>query len=307
MLQAAHSTSRHHMLRRSTAAASLIGVLVALCAAPAPLHAHGMPAALEFWGAFGRRVARCQRLISRNAAVCALQAWEVRSACRLAALHGRECDADATERAVEAARLAAVDRVGAACTDQQAQTLLFLDKREAQLDVVTFCRELEDAVESAVFRPLPETGGVPPHIGRCIESASVAATKLLRQGFDGRQRVLDRIAMLSFSPSSKLARVAASTAAIAREADGIALTLSTACPTSAFAETYGRDAAPFLATVASRADCLCGQTYAQGGIVCPPPQCGNGMVEVRPIQNREDCDDGNVVSGDGCSASCTRE
>src|SRR4029450_11937611 len=68
MLQAAHPTSRHHMLRRSTAAASLIGVLVALCAAPAPLHAHGMPAALEFWGAFGRRGAPLQRLLSPNAA-----------------------------------------------------------------------------------------------------------------------------------------------------------------------------------------------------------------------------------------------
>ena len=33
-----------------------------------------------------------------------------------------------------------------------------------------------------------------------------------------------------------------------------------------------------------------------------PPVCGNGQVE-----DGEECDDGNVVDGDGCSATCTDE
>ncbi len=33
-----------------------------------------------------------------------------------------------------------------------------------------------------------------------------------------------------------------------------------------------------------------------------PPHCGNGVVE-----GREECDDGNSVGGDGCSAYCTKE
>jgi cysteine-rich repeat protein len=292
------------MTRRFTAALLAIALLAPL---PAPVVGHGPPAPLNFWGAFGRRVARCQRVIARNAAVCALHAWEARRACRLAALRGGTCDEDATDAVIEAARIAAVDRVGDTCTDQQAQTLVFLDLREAQLDVVTFCRELEDAVESAIFRPLSVTTSVPPYAARCLEAASLAATKLLRQGFDSRARLLDRIALLSFSRSAKLAMVAESSAAMADAATALGRDLSAACPPPAFAQTYGRDAMALLDTIAGRADCLAGQVYAQGGVVCPAPQCGNGMIEFQPIQDREECDDGNVLSGDGCSALCTRE
>jgi cysteine-rich repeat protein len=34
----------------------------------------------------------------------------------------------------------------------------------------------------------------------------------------------------------------------------------------------------------------------------PPPSCGNGKLE-----QGEQCDDGNTVSGDGCSSTCTIE
>jgi cysteine-rich repeat protein len=34
----------------------------------------------------------------------------------------------------------------------------------------------------------------------------------------------------------------------------------------------------------------------------PPPGCGNGMLE-----SGEDCDDGNMISGDGCSSACRYE
>jgi cysteine-rich repeat protein len=295
------------MVSRFTAATLCPIALVALLASAGPLRAHGPPTPLDFWGDFGRRVARCQRLIARNAAVCALQAWEARRACRLTGLHGGSCDEDATDAAIEAARLAAVDRVGDACTDQQAQTLVFLDRREAQLDVVTFCRELEDAVDSAIFRPLVGIRTVPPQTARCVEAAALAATKLLRRGFDSRARLLDRIAQLSFAPSVKSTMVAESSAAIDQTAGGLGSDLSAACPAAAFAQTYGRDAMAVLDTIAARADCLAGQAYAQGGVVCPPPQCGNGMVEFQPVQDREECDDGNLVAGDGCSAACARE
>jgi cysteine-rich repeat protein len=45
---------------------------------------------------------------------------------------------------------------------------------------------------------------------------------------------------------------------------------------------------------------LCGQTQ----LSCTPviPACGNGLVEAG-----EECDDGNVIGGDGCSALCTHE
>jgi cysteine-rich repeat protein len=35
----------------------------------------------------------------------------------------------------------------------------------------------------------------------------------------------------------------------------------------------------------------------------PEPACGDGVVN----QGREDCDDGNLVDGDGCSSQCVRE
>jgi cysteine-rich repeat protein len=290
---------------RSVAAALLLGTLCAALLHPAPLYAHGMPIPLESWGAWGRRLARCQRVIARNAAVCALRAWEARRACRLAPLHGVPCDEEATDAIVEAARLAAVDAVAPACTDQQAQLLLFLDRREAQLDVVTFCRELEDAVDSAVFLPLAADGEPPPTARRCVESAALASTKLLRRAFDSRQRLLDRIAQQSLSVARKHAMVAASEAAVERDSSGLQLELSGACSPDDFTATYGRDAATFLATIASRADCLAGQTYAQGRLLCPAPVCGNGMREFRPIA--EQCDDGNLDAGDGCSPTCTHE
>jgi cysteine-rich repeat protein len=272
---------------------------------PAALYAHGMPISLDSWGAWGRRLARCQRVIARNAAVCALRAWEARRACRLSPLHGMPCDEDATDSAIEAARLAAVDAVPPACTDQQARLLVFLDRREAQLDVVTFCRELEDAVDSAVFLPVPADDNLPPPARRCVESASLAATKLLRVAFDSRQRALDRIAQLALSLPRKEAMIADSDAAIERDSNGLQLELSGACSPDDFVATYGREPASFLATIASRADCLAGQTYAQGAVLCPTPLCGNGMREFRPVA--EQCDDGNLDAGDGCSARCTRE
>jgi cysteine-rich repeat protein len=288
-----------------SAATLVVAALVA--ALPADLaHAHGPPTRLDFWGAFGRRVGRCQRIIGRAAAVCALRAWNAQRACMLTAMDGGSCDEDATDAAIEAARLDAVDTVDDGCTEQQALTLVFLGRFEAEQDVIRFCRQLEAAAVSAVFRPVPEAGRAPPVTRRCVAAAALATTKLLRRSFDSRQRLLDRIAIRSFAPARKQTMLAASTAAVASQTEALQLRIAETCSDADFSAVYGRDTPSFLSTVASRADCLAGTTYAQGGVVCPPPVCGNGMVEGDALRD-EECDDGNVTSGDGCSESCMRE
>jgi cysteine-rich repeat protein len=287
---------------RLTALAVGIG---ALCNAlsPRPLAAHGVPTPLDFWGAFGRRVARCQRIIGRSAAVCGLRAWNIRQACALGALHGMPCDESAADSAVETARVAAVDAVDAACTEDQVAILVFLGKYEAESDVVTFCRELEAAAVSAVFRPVPaDPSAASPAVARCVSAAALVTTKLLHGAFDSRQILLDRFALDSFSPATKKSMVAASTAAIAGAEGALMGDMTSACPAADFVATYGTNPASFFGLIASRADCLAGQTYAQGGILCPPAVCGNGMKE-----RGEDCDDGNLIDGDGCSSTCMLE
>ena len=117
-----------------------------------------------------------------------------------------------------------------------------------------------------------------------------------------RPELLDRIAQQSISPRRKRTLVEASTAAIARDTALLAERITEVCPAPQFEAAYGRPPAEFLALIASRADCLAGQTYAQGGILCPAAVCGNGMQEPG-----ERCDDGGTEDGDGCSARCELE
>jgi cysteine-rich repeat protein len=292
---------------RSTRCRPAIAALLVATAwqlsSPPPLHAHGVPTPLDFWGAFGRRLARCQRVIGRNAAVCGLHAWSTRQTCRLGALHGVPCDQDAADAAIETERIAAVNAVGATCSDQQVATLVFNSKSEAESDVVNFCRDLENAAVSAVFLPVPaDPTATPPEVRRCVEATAWATTKLLRAAFESRQLLLDRIALESFSPTEKRTLLGDSTAAIARDTAVLQTLMAGACPPDAFTRTYGRDPATFFDLIATRADCLAGRAYAQGGVLCPASVCGNGMQEAG-----EDCDDGNLVDGDGCSPTCTRE
>jgi cysteine-rich repeat protein len=271
---------------------------------PAPIHAHGAPVMLDFWGDFGRRTARCQRVIGSSAAACGLRAWIVRRDCALGGLYGSPCDQQAADAAIEAVHVKTANAVGAACSESQALTLMFLGQYEAQTDAVRFCRELETAAVSAVFLPLPVDGtDVSVSVRDCVAGAALVTTKLLHRAFGSRQRLLDRIALFSFSPRTKRDMLAASTAAISRDATALEAVIAPSCSADAFGQTFGRSPAAFLAQIASRADCLSGRTYAQGGILCPPAQCGNGMREPPD----EQCDDGNLTDGDGCSAQCTSE
>jgi len=292
----------------ATARRSLLLFALLVCgeaSGPAPMFAHGMPVSLDFWGAFGRRTARCQRIIGSSAAACARQAWNARRECRLGTLRGIPCDQAATQAVIEAARVGAVNAVAAACTEQQALNLTFLGVFEAEQDAVRFCRELEVAADTAVFLPVDTaaSGGSSSAALPCVSAAALASTKLLYRAFTSQQRLLDRIALLPFAPRDKRAMVAASHAAIARDAAAVESVLTGSCPAEHFTSLYGQSPSAFLALIGSRADCLAGRTYAQGGILCPPSQCGNGMEE----QPDESCDDGNRTDGDGCSAQCAIE
>jgi cysteine-rich repeat protein len=267
-----------------------------------PASGHGEPAALAFWGDFGLALARCQREIGVASASCGQQAWRIRRDCRLLALGGGTCDVAADDDAVEAVRRQATDRIPPVCSATQIQQLRFVDVREAQQDVIRFCRDLENAAVSAVFRPVPaDPTGLSSVERTCIAAAAQSATKLLHVSFRSREHLLDRIAQRAFSPARKRQMLDASSLEIAGRSAQLASEQANRCPAPAFAALYGVDVTTFLATIASRGDCLGGDSYAQAGVLCPLPQCGNGMREPG-----EDCDDANVEDGDACPATCGR-
>jgi cysteine-rich repeat protein len=188
------------------------------------------------------------------------------------------------------------------CTDEQVQQLRFIDVHEAQTDVIRFCRALETAAVSAVFLPLPAAPAELSAAERaCVAATARSTSKLLGTAFRSRQRVLDRIAQRSFTLSQKRRLVDDSAARIAEATVQLSDGQLETCPEAAFSALYGRESTAFLATIATRADCLGGDAYAQAGIVCPAPACGNGMREPG-----EDCDDGNQLDGDACPATCVR-
>lgn len=259
-----------------------------------------MPIALTFWGDFPLPVARCQRVVGRAAAACGLRVWRARRHCAPAPLWGVACDPADTAAAAEAAHLAAIDDVFAACDAAQLSNLQFIDVREAQADVVRFCRELDAATSSLVLEPLD--GAPLDQVAQCGAPAASATTKLLDMAFRSRQRLLDRLAASAIPARSKLPMVATSTTAIGGTAARLAAEVDASCPSDRFTAIYGRDPSALLAAVALRADCLAGSAYAQGTLLCPPAVCGNRIRE-----GAEECDDGNTMDGDGCSAECFRQ
>ena len=293
------SRARRDPRRAPLAATAAATLLVAILAVPPTAVAHGAPVELAFWGDFPRPVANCQRVIGRAAAACGLRVWRARRDCALAQLRGAACNEATTSAAVEAARIAALDDVSAACSPLHLAALQFLDVREAQADVIRFCREFETAVTSLVLTPL---ASAPPAGSACGERAVWASTRLLATAFGSRQRALDRIAASAIGAADKRALVTASSDAIGRVTARLAETISAACAPEAFAAIFARDARDLLVGIGTRADCLAGDAYAQGALTCPPPICGN-----RTLEGSEECDDGNVADGDGCSARCRRD
>jgi cysteine-rich repeat protein len=275
-------------------------LLLLLLAVPGRAGAHGTPIDIRSWGDFPLPIARCQRVLGRAAAACGLRVWRARRDCALAPLRGASCDAAATAAIMEAARIAALDDVSGACTPLQLSNLQFLDVREAQADVIRFCRELDDAATSLILDPL--AGASTDDTVACGVPAAEAATRLFAMAFRSRQHVLDRIAASAIPARRKLAMIATSTAAIDDVAARLVPAITATCPAEQFAALYGRSAAELLALAAARADCLAGTAYAQSTVLCPPAVCGNRVRE-----GDEECDDGNTADGDGCGTGCLRE
>jgi cysteine-rich repeat protein len=276
-------------------------LLVALWrGAPAPAYAHGEPIDLAFWGNFTRVVASCQREIGHAGAQCGLGAWAARDDCFRKELQGGTCDEDAVSAFIDAVpRRNARQAVMAACSDSDVSMLQFLSLFEVQSDVTRFCRDLENAATSAVYGPFLSGTALDDAARTCIGAAADASTNLLRASFRSRRLVLDRIASNAVPAPAKTVLVARSDRLIERASQVLGDRIRTVCAEEEFAAVYGRDIDTYLAQMASRADCLAGDTYAQGTLLCPASVCGNGMQEPG-----EGCDDGNTTDGDGCSADC---
>jgi hypothetical protein len=121
----------------------------------------------------------------------------------------------------------------------QLSNLQFLDVREAQADVIRFCRELDAASSSLVLEPLAsapladvEQCGV-PGLGHDEAPRHGVPVAPAAPGPHRRQR---------HSARSKLPMVAASTTDIAAAATRLAATLNASCPADRFTALYGRTA-----------------------------------------------------------------
>ncbi len=71
-----------------------------------------------------------------------------------------------------------------------------------------------------------------------------------------------------------------------------------------FSHQYGSPGSyTVVATVCDGSDATQCKTGSKNAVVNSPPVCGNGTLE----PPNEQCDDGNTVSGDGCSGNCRIE
>ena len=276
--------------KRSIGAAWL---LLATAVLAPPAFAHGVRLPLSAWGGFEPAVLRCQRVVARAAARCAAAAWAARRACREAQLAGGTCDEQATAERIDAARRAALDAVDADCSERQAIALQFLGSFDLQQDLIAYCRGWELAADSAAF-------GRATASPACRRAAADAASDLLHRLTRTRRRAMDRLAGSPPADPRRPDWLLGATRRTAAVADRVATILAARCPASA--AELGRDAAAVVAPLAARADCIGAAFYIQDALLCPAPTCGNFVIELP-----EECDDGNTISGDGCSDACLSE
>jgi len=275
-----------------------------------PLHpravlAHGQGLPFAFWGNFPPAAARCQAVLAFTATRCANRVWKIHADCYNALLDGKACPTSSIGDFVQRAHLDSLNIIDLLCTSPETQGLGFLLKYEAQTDMNNFCYAVENALVSAVYGPVLDGSLVRLTDDRtrsCVEAMQRATTKFWRFAVGARLRALDHIARNDVAPSDKQALIDASSTTIERLGGRIQKALESVCPVSDFASTYQHDAHDLLTLVGQRADCLAGAVYVQSAVLCPAPLCGNGMQE-----QGEQCDDGNVADGDGCSSRCIVE
>jgi cysteine-rich repeat protein len=282
----------------------LLGVAVVVHAA-STAYGHGLALPFAFWGNFSPPAAHCQRLLGAAGARCGLAAIKAHNDCYLALIDGAPCEITAVPDLIQRAHLKQLDFIDRLCTTPEAQALGFLLKFEAQTDLDTFCRTVEATVVSGIYGPLSNGGSIgSPNATqqRCVDATARVAVRLLAYAFRDRRLTLDRIASRPVEPSEKQRELDSSTTRIARFENAVEGAVASRCPDSDFQTVYHRDAATLLHAISQRADCLAGAMYVQSGVVCPAPVCGNGLIEAG-----EQCDDGNLTNGDGCSSHCTLE
>ena len=280
-----------------------LGPLLLILAAASPSPAHQVPVPIALWGGFAPDAVRCQRVLSGAAAHCADMAWRLSSACSAAQMAGADCDSVATRAIINSAHAMALAVAERTCIGVDFSPLGFTSLLDIDVDVDTFCQQVENAMVSAVYSPVTRRGRIGPAddaIRACVTATTGVATRLLRLAFRERRRLLDRIAAVALGPQQKIALIKQSSTRILRMQALSDTRLRDLCPD--FESRYGRASGVFLKLVAQRADCLAGRTYAQDGVTCPLPVCGNGMQEAS-----EACDDGNLVNADGCDETCAVE
>jgi hypothetical protein len=234
--------------------------------------AHGEPAPLAFWGNYGTGTARCQRVISRAAELCAARALDARIQCFSAELEGGECDTAAVDAQIRSARADAVGTVSRFCSEVQTQNLLYFGVADALSDVSSICRSLEETLTALVFDPVMEGGSVvrteePTRI--CVKTTAEASRRLLWFAVRQWRRIFDEIASRGRSPAQKVALVDLSAERIARaRASGFAR-IDNRCPGVLFESIYGQSIDDFLGFVVTQSDCLAGAVYVQDAVACP--------------------------------------
>ena len=265
-------------------------------------YAHGQGLPFAFWGDFPTAAARCQRVLAFAATSCANRMWQVHTHCFNALLDGNACGVSVLVDPVKQAHLDSLNIVDLLCTSPETQALGFLLKYEAQTDMNNFCYAVENAFVSVVYGPVM-TGHPPDDRTRiCVEAMSRATTKLWRFAVRARLHALDRIVRYNLTPSDKQALIDASSMVVEQLGARVQERLEAVCPTTDFTATYHHNDSDLLTLVGQRADCLAAAVFVQSAIFCPASVCGNGMQEAS-----EQCDDGNLVDGDGCSSHCTVE
>lgn len=279
--------------------------LITLCAATAD--AHRAPLPLAIWSDnFTAEQARCQRLIGYVAARCAMRAWTARDACLQAQTTGGNCDQQATSDAIAQAHADALNAVDSGCAPDDISALGFLLNLEAETDIDSACNALETAFASAVYGPALRAQSIVATAGSavpsCLDVTAHAASKILAVALRLRRQTLNSIAFNHPLASQKLARMRRSTARISTVQSILQGEIQTSCSATDFTALYQRPINILMTDIAAQVDCVGGASYVQDAVVCPRPVCGNGIQETG-----EQCDDGNTVSGDGCSGTCVNE
>ena len=298
-----HSQRQSHSGRSWVAGAA---VLVLILPSASPVFAHGLALPFAFWGNFSAPAAHCQRMLGDAATRCALETLQIRNSCLLSLLNGGPCESpDFLTFLLQGDRFDVIDRIDSECTTPQTQALGFLIKFEAETDLNVFCQAVDVAMVSAIYGPI-QRGDIirlpTPTEQRCIGAIAQVATRLLPFAFRTRRLALDRIANRQVDPNEKQKQLDDSAAKISRLQAHLEATVALDCPDADFTSVYHRDVHTVLTAIAQRADCLSAAVYVQNGIVCPFSVCGNGVQEAG-----EQCDDGNLIDGDGCSSSCLVE